>query len=57
MLSKNIFAKNISKKIFSPKLFFEKNTFAKYISKKGGGEAPLLPAVHRLISSVSEISA
>ena len=46
--SKNIcFLKNISKKIHWPNIFL----------KKGGGEAPLLPAGPRLISSDSEISA
>ena len=38
--------------------YFQKNTFAKYVSKKkGGGEDPLLPAGPRLISCDSEISA
>ena len=37
--------------------YFQKNTLAKYFSEKGGGEAPLLPAGPRLISSDSEISA
>ena len=60
------FVKNISKKIFHHK-YFRKNIFTKNISektllttiflKKGGGEAPLLPAGPRLISSDSEISA
>ena len=37
---------------------FLKNTYGKYFfKKKGGGEAPLLPAGPRLISSDSEISA
>ena len=49
---KNIFAENISKKIFSKKKLLP-NKYA----KKGGGEAPLLPAGPRLISSDSEISA
>ena len=46
-MPKNIFTKNIS----------EKNIFTKNIFEKGGGEAPLLPAGPRLISSDSEISA
>ena len=60
--AKNIFEKNIfTKNNFQKKIhqkYFQKNTFAKYFSKKkGGGETPLLPAGPRLILSDSEISA
>ena len=52
-------------KIFSTKIFSKKNSpkifpkkyFCQIFFKKGGGEAPLLPAGPRLISSDSEISA
>ena len=47
ILGKNIFTKNISEKTLLTTIFL----------KKGGGEAPLLPAGPRLISSDSEISA
>ena len=39
MFAKNIVEKNIFQKNL-PKIFTKKNTYAKYISKKGGGEAP-----------------
>ena len=51
--TKNVFFKNISEKIY--KLFL--NVLSKIFPKKGGGEAPLLPAGPRLILSDSEISA
>jgi len=44
---KNIFTKNISEKTLLTIIFLN----------KGGGEAPLLPAGPKLISSDSEISA
>ena len=47
ILGKNIFTKNISEKTLLTTIFL----------KKGGGEAALLPAGPRLISSDSEISA
>ena len=63
---KKCFVKNISEKIFHHKYlrkkyfhkkYFRKNTLTTIFLKKGGGEAPLLPAGPRLISSDNEISA
>ena len=66
-MNKILLPKIFSKKIFSPTMFskkkihqkyLQKKTFAKYFSKKKGGvEAPLLPAGPRLLSSDSEIAA
>ena len=64
ILSKNIFGqkivgKNSFEKTFSSKIFSKKILMPNIFLKKrwGGGEAPLLPAGPRLISSDSEISA
>ena len=53
---KHFWNKYSSQKYFHQKYVWKKY-FAKYISKKDGGKAPLLPAGPRLISSDSEISA
>ena len=56
MFAKNIVEKNIFQKNL-PKIFTKKILMPNIFPKKGGGEAPLLPAGPRLLSSDSEIAA
>ena len=57
MYEKNIFRKNMYEKKYFHKNISEKTLLSTIFLKKGGGEALLLPAGPRLISSDSEISA